>query len=338
MPSIKPRRSARLSTNDSNGREYLADTVGWTPEKLEAWITSPTVRPHLQLWHRLCIDGRRRFNHAVDWINSEPKGYFYNENDLQDDLLLICLCEGDRIDSGYMTPESVTGKWTTQELWARTAWRIVNDNKDPGQAFAGTTEERPSACYGFAIDLLCISFHSIAFRGKASCYELLINGADDAQAHLIAQRDLAGDANDDASDSITSVSSLASSTETSDHSSDLDFVQPRNRGSGARQAIKPITENEDDSTRNVRMVQEWVAEQRTQSCRGMTDQDETSDAAEAYRSKCQLQCNAAYREQEALQISREVDAGMKEAKLLACDASRLHSASDYRFVLTRRDN
>ena len=62
--------------------------------------------------------------------------YFYNPNDLEEDLLLMCLGEGNGEDAifpgktagtelaSYMDDKAKTGRWITQELWARTVWRI----------------------------------------------------------------------------------------------------------------------------------------------------------------------------------------------------------------------
>ena len=69
----------------------IASPTSWTRAKLEGWIASSTVQPHLQLWYQLCIASKRRFNDAVDWINTGEQGYFYNPNDLQEYLLLMCL-------------------------------------------------------------------------------------------------------------------------------------------------------------------------------------------------------------------------------------------------------
>jgi len=229
MTTFELRRSSRLNTQDPNGRDYLSSLMGWSRYELECWITSPTVRPHLRLWYRLCITSQRRFNDAVEWINTGPKGYFYNERDLQEDLLLYCMCEGDDEASGgvrsaYGDETLKTGKWITQELWARTAWRIVHANKGPGQAFEKNVVEHPAACYAFVVDLLCMAFHSIAHRGKASCYEGLINGTvRPRRRNAISDPILEEAANDEDTESVTSISTIGVSTETSDNSMDLDF-------------------------------------------------------------------------------------------------------------------
>lgn len=179
------RRSERLGAYDSNGRDYLSSRLGWTRPKFEDWIHSPTVRPFLQEWHALCIVGHYHFNDAVDWINTGEKGYFYNENDLEEDLLFICLCAGDdgqAEDQGEGSSINLnanggcTAAWLTQELWARTAWRVVHANRSPGQIFHFAMQDRPAVAYGFAVEMLCIIFHSIAFRGVESVYLPLIEG------------------------------------------------------------------------------------------------------------------------------------------------------------------
>lgn len=228
------RRSARLGTYDSNGRDFLADSIGWSRQNLEGWITCPTVRPHLQPWYQICIAGPRRFNDAVEWINSGERGYFYNPNDLEEDLLLMCLGEGDGRDGdggytglfeceskAYADEKANTVKWILQELWARTAWRIAQANRGKGQAFEKYADKHPAACYGFVIDLLCLAFHSLAFRGAASVYASLINGnLAPASSHPTQTSMLEHE--DDESSSTISDSSFNS--ETLDYSSNKDSI------------------------------------------------------------------------------------------------------------------
>jgi len=185
-----PRRSARLTVYDSNGRDALASTLNWSRTQLETWLTSPTVRPHLRLWYRTCIENERRYNEGIEWINTGEKGYYYNPSDLEEDVLLECFGEGIAGGSpeleamiggtvGFATEGIKTASWTTVELWARTAWRIVQNNMDAGQVFEQAALKHPAACYAAVIDLLCIAFHSIAHRGAASCYrDLIIGGTD----------------------------------------------------------------------------------------------------------------------------------------------------------------
>lgn len=180
---MEPRRSARLTTYDSNGRDALAGDLGWTRGQLETWIQSPSIRPHLQAWYRLCVEGERRFNDAVEWINTGEKGYFYDPRDLEEDVFLACLGEGVTVDGddnsnkGYDIKDVQTGEWITQELWARTAWRIVQASIGPGEVFEKRIKQHTAWCYAFVIDMLCIAFHSIAHRGPDSCYRDLIVGA-----------------------------------------------------------------------------------------------------------------------------------------------------------------
>lgn len=182
------RRSSRLHAYDSNGRDYLADKLGFSRAELEEWITSPTVKPHLKLWYQLCIGNGRRFNDAIAWINERDGEYFYDEDLLEDDLVLMCLAEGDTdeedldivLEEGrqaYGNEKAKTTTWTTQNLWARTAWRVVQNNKGEDQSFEVHIKHHAAACYAFVIELLCLAFHSIAHRRSASPYESLINGS-----------------------------------------------------------------------------------------------------------------------------------------------------------------
>lgn len=154
----------------------------WLITQVDFLIYQPQHRYHI------CVSGSRRFNHAIEWINSGQKGYFYNAENLEEDLLFLCLGEG--IGSAVVDSKSAGGKeiakfadkdaktstWLTQEVWARTAWRIVQDNRGDGQLFADSVESHPATCYAFAIDLLCLAFHSIAFRGGESVYTQIIMG------------------------------------------------------------------------------------------------------------------------------------------------------------------
>ncbi|KAK5164549.1 uncharacterized protein LTR77_009755 [Saxophila tyrrhenica] len=269
MASNTVRRSSRLNPYDSNGREYLAGQLGCSRHDLEAWITSPTVQPHLRLWYQTCVSGARRFNDAIGWINSGENGYYYNPDGLDDDLLLMCLCEGSNITSSnepgsalgldtasYANTTAKTDDWNTQELWARTAWRIVQANNGQGQMFAELIEKHPVARYAFVIDLLCLAFHSIAFRGRASAYEGLINGVGvpdssspssktKGQAEVGVEeisRSGEGKEGSDAA-SATSQSSEDADMETDDHSSDGDFSD----GTDATTVMAPSPER---STKN----------------------------------------------------------------------------------------
>jgi hypothetical protein len=232
-PSV--RRSPRQIHYDSNGRDYLADKLGCSRMELEEWIQSPTVRPHLRQWYILCVSGPKRFNDAIEWINSGADGYFYNPDDLEEELLFLCLeavkdpavdgvLEVEEHDVASLIDEANKAKnMITQELWARTALRIVHSNKGKDQTFEKPLQTQPATCYAFAIDLLCIAFHSIAFRGYASIYEQLINGKTSAQLNF----ELYGDTMDYEIDEDHDVSSNEDESDRStmvvDHSSDDDF-------------------------------------------------------------------------------------------------------------------
>nr|POE73092.1 hypothetical protein CFP56_31031 [Quercus suber] len=174
------RRSCRLNPLDSNGRSFLADQLGLSVRCFESWLASPAVLPHLSLWRILCITSRARYNTAIEWINSGPQGYFYNPSHLEEDLLLLCLGEGSgaATDGRFAdpTPPRLTS-WTTQAVWARCAWRIVEAARAPGLVFAQRFTQNPAACYATVIDVLCIVFHSIAFRGAGSWYEQFLAGS-----------------------------------------------------------------------------------------------------------------------------------------------------------------
>lgn len=167
------RRSDRLKTTELNGRGYLSDQMGCTVFKFEEWMKSSSVLPHLLQWDKLCIKGVSRYNDVVDKINS---GEFYDVEEFEDDLILACLSENHEHSARFTAPHIITCDWTTVDVWARTAWRIVWNNKAEGQIFHHSIHSHPTKCYAFAIDMLCIIFHSIAHRGAYSCYHGIMHG------------------------------------------------------------------------------------------------------------------------------------------------------------------
>ncbi|SMQ47833.1 unnamed protein product [Zymoseptoria tritici ST99CH_3D7] len=158
-----------------------------TRTQLEQWLTSDTVLPHLVLWSKLCIDNPRRYNDASEWVNFVDGKYFEDGGELEEDLLLACLAEGQSNAKGndegvggssvFADHNAKTALWCTQDLWARTAWRIVQDNSGPSEIFRRKIEHHPAFAYAVAIDILCLAFHSIAWRESASCWWVLINSA-----------------------------------------------------------------------------------------------------------------------------------------------------------------
>ncbi|EME86343.1 uncharacterized protein MYCFIDRAFT_172115 [Pseudocercospora fijiensis CIRAD86] len=155
-----------------------------TGANFEAWLALPTVHTHTLLWYNLCVVGRRRFKDGREWIETGENGYFYNRSFLEDDLLLMCLEEGD-VEEGvagkFSDQNTSTFDWITQEVWARTIWRIVQSNRGPGHIFATQAVNHPAAAYGAVIDLLTIAFHSIVFRGGESIWHKLILSGDETQ-------------------------------------------------------------------------------------------------------------------------------------------------------------
>lgn len=182
--------------------------------------------------HHLCISGTSRFNDAVGWINTVEDGYFYNTEHLEKDLLFLCHGKGnwdfEKDISHYADKQATTSNWITQELWARAAWRIVQDNKAESQPFAKTIEKDPMACYSFAIDRLCLAFHSIAFRGQNSVYKQIIIGSGanterDLNKRLaLSRKD--HDEDNDAGSKASSRYSDTTSTDETDHDSDEYYV------------------------------------------------------------------------------------------------------------------
>ncbi|KAK6440736.1 hypothetical protein LTR95_003035 [Oleoguttula sp. CCFEE 5521] len=178
MP-IATRRTHRQHHYHSNGRDYLASLLDWPSGTiLEDFLRSDAVLPHLQHWLRLCYETPHRFQEAVEWINTGPQGYHYTSGDLEEDLLLECLGygvgeDGRMGDWRWDDEGAETGGWITLELWARTVWRAVRDSSRQGGWLEGRREVE---AYGFVSEILCITFHSLAFRGKKSYYWGIIVG------------------------------------------------------------------------------------------------------------------------------------------------------------------
>ncbi|GIZ46472.1 hypothetical protein CKM354_000959800 [Cercospora kikuchii] len=182
MANLRRSQRAQAATYDSNGRDYLATELACTRAEVEHWLAAPGVHQHLVLWYNLCVLGRRRYNEAIDWITDGEDGYFYNKQGLEEDLLLTCLGEGDaKVSEGqersdFMEDGIHTSDWSTAKLWARAAWRIAQSNSSDGHLFHATIVRYPAAVYGLMIDVLCLAFHSIAYRKTESIWHSLITG------------------------------------------------------------------------------------------------------------------------------------------------------------------
>lgn len=119
----------------------------------------------------------------MEWINT---GYFLQECNLEEDILLLCLGEGEQSSNEdadgeacgmYADTTARTCKWTTIELWARTVWRIVQNNCGPGTVFEKAMKFHPAAAYGVTFDILTLAFHNIASVGPESVWATIINSA-----------------------------------------------------------------------------------------------------------------------------------------------------------------
>lgn len=270
MPFQELRRSERLGTYDANGRDYLSSKLGWTRPKFEEWLYSSSVCPHLQEWYTACIADKSRYNDGIDWINTGEKGYFYNESDLEEDVLLMCLDVGNGEHdvkseecsgiADFSSAEIDTESWITQQMWARTAWRLVHSNCAAGQAFHSMMSTQPAAAYGFAIEMLCIVFHSVAFRGVGSVYLPLLKSAGHGkQAKKNREVAGAGEASqepfdDDAAEEYTA----SSSSSAADHTSDATFTNTRRERAASELSTiillntgKAAAEVEDDCGSNI---------------------------------------------------------------------------------------
>lgn len=244
---VGPRRSKRTAcaSYESNGRDYLAAELQLSRQDLEFWLASPSVHPHLLLWYNLCIVGSRRFNEAIDWINTGSNGYFYNKSDLEEDLLLMCLGEGNHggpegNQTDHSDGKARTSGWATQEIWGRAAWRIVQSNCGKGQLFERAVIQHPAAAYAIAIDILCIAFHSIAFRKSESIWQQIIlngnSGNSDLSVPTTAKIAIFSDSNKQIELDMNSSDGAHSDSESTSHSNetsessfadDETFIVPR---------------------------------------------------------------------------------------------------------------
>jgi hypothetical protein len=174
------RRSKRFASThyDSNGRDYLASLLDLSVRELENFLGSASVHRHLRRWHDVCVVAPAHFNEGIAWINAGAAGYFYSKDGLEEDMGLMCLGEGNGGGGRFGDDDDAgrTGDGATAELWARTAWRIVQSNRGAGQVFEHDAVVHPARAYGFAIDLLCIAFHSIAYRNSASVWSRILTG------------------------------------------------------------------------------------------------------------------------------------------------------------------
>lgn len=228
--------------------------------------------PHLQFWHNICVRRGYRFNEAIGWIGDSKKSdYFYDE--LEEDLLLQCLGQGDMYEpvdtcmvyANYADDSAATHLWPTQDLWARAAWRIVQDNCGEDQVFGKVLKYHAAKAYGFAIDILCISFHSMAHRGSESLWTEIITsnaftqGPSASVFHTwswSAEQQMATDMDPDGDDTYQSGEELEPDLDYDSHSDaaetgistlsdgESEYVEiqtPRNRKSTAFQPASPVT-------------------------------------------------------------------------------------------------
>ncbi|KAJ9625801.1 hypothetical protein H2203_004564 [Taxawa tesnikishii (nom. ined.)] len=192
------RRSSRLAVTDLNGRGYLADILSWPVQRLEEWVKSDRVHPHLVRWFNIAVKCTERKADVAGLIDNgqyhcQP-GKTYKDRNLEEDTLLICLMEGEA-SARFEDTSASTLTWPTEEIWARTAWRIVHENKEKGGVFEHTIKHHPTSCYAFVIDVLLIAFHSIYHRGVYSCYYAMITGIDEyyRRAHSVLLGSLTSD-------------------------------------------------------------------------------------------------------------------------------------------------
>lgn len=181
---LQLRRSTRSTRHldSANGRNYLASKVACSQAAFEIWLVSAAVMPHLQSWYNLCIRSRSRFTEALGWIDEGESGYYYSKSGLEQDLL--GLCQGATDISGqcyYKAPSGApetahnTSSWSTQDIWARAAWRIAESSPSLQEACRKNGAKTISTAYAIAIEVIVVAFHSIACRGSASVWESLIN-------------------------------------------------------------------------------------------------------------------------------------------------------------------
>ena len=174
MEPLRPRRSPRKSSLDLNGRGYLANLFGFPVSELEAWLQSEHVRPQLQEWYRLAVEDPDHYNYVLDLIN---QGVFEQTgNEFEEEILLTAFSEGDDITQCVTSGKIDISELSTIDLWTATVWGIASSSQDHIPTFHQLFNLQPLKGLSIVVDVLSIAFHSIAHRGNASCYHVLING------------------------------------------------------------------------------------------------------------------------------------------------------------------
>jgi len=237
------RRSVRLRGLRLQGREYLSDCLHWTIPQLEQWIQAPYIQPHLQHWYLHCVMRVRYYNVVLDLINTGR--YQKPDNDFERDILLECFCldmAGVPADTGKFIKTDNDYEMIVQ-LWAKAAHKIIEQSDGRDSIITYLLKRHPAKAYHFAIDLISIAFHGIAYRGRNSCYEALINGDDalaDAEPSDVDDDDYCSD--DTLSASESEYDNVKVEASNSDEETDIDD----DKSEGTTEVVSNTDEEDDE--------------------------------------------------------------------------------------------
>ncbi|GAB7341830.1 hypothetical protein MBLNU457_g0152t1 [Dothideomycetes sp. NU457] len=161
------RRSSRLTGSDLNGRGYLSDQLGCTVSEVDCWITSKNISRPLKKWYQQCVMKGEASNTMLELIKS---GNFEKPNNVfEKDILHTALGQRDRPSMGTDAPYM-----RMIHIWAAIAKNVVEASRSYTPTFADLATHYHEKFLAIAIDLLCLIFHSILYRGQGSIYASMI--------------------------------------------------------------------------------------------------------------------------------------------------------------------
>ena len=161
------RRSSRLASADLNGRGYLSDQLGCTVTEVDRWITSDQVHSHLVIWYQQNVLKQESRSVMLDLIKT--RNFEKPNNIFEADILRVTLGQTRRPDMRQDAPYV-----SAIHSWAATTQDIVEASRLYTISFARLATDHHERFHIITIDLLCLAFHSIAYRGQGSIYTTMI--------------------------------------------------------------------------------------------------------------------------------------------------------------------
>lgn len=164
------RRSSRLADYGLNGRGYLSNQLGCTVSEVDCWITSKNASSHLSLWYQQCVSKGEASDIMLELVKNGDFEKPYNI--FEKDILHTALGQQNR-PSMRTDPSYIN----TIHIWAVTAKNVVEASRSYTPTFVDLAKHHHEKFLTTAIDLLCLAFHSIAYRGRRSVYASMIGHA-----------------------------------------------------------------------------------------------------------------------------------------------------------------